>query len=332
MKPIAAIILMALALTGCATAAAEPAPQPVAAEPKHGTVVTLPSPWTEFATNGWEPRLDVMSPFYDRIRVDLSTAEIDDTGLALYRSLATGEIVDHPIVNAQYAESALLEWEHTGDQTWLDRAVRNATELVNLHVERDGAWWFQYNWDWTYFDRTLTAPWWSGMAQGEALTVFSRLAKIQPENPVWRQAADATFASFLQRPAGDGTPWATHIDTGHLWFEEYAGNQPPLNVLNGHVFAIFGLYEYYALTGDGTAAAYIDGGATTILDNMPLFRAEGGISYYCAQLNYCHSSNWQNGDYHPIHISQLRALARITGDSRFADWAALLEQDWQPGQ
>ncbi|WP_448003839.1 D-glucuronyl C5-epimerase family protein [Agromyces bauzanensis] len=314
-----------LSVTGCVTEPAAPAVEPpasVEATPRAGD-------WP-FATNGWEIDAEAMSPINDRIQIDLETAEVDDTGVAVYRDPSTGEPAEHPIVYAQYAIAALLEWEETGDDEWLEAVERNAQELVDVHVERDGAWWFQYDWNWTYYERTLTAPWWSGMAQGEALAVFSRLAVIRPENPFWREAADHTFASFLQRDTGDGKPWSTLIDGDHLWFEEYAGDQPPLLVMNGHVFAIYGLFEYFVLTGDETVAAYIDGGATTILESMPLFRAEGGVSYYCSQADYCRSPDWQNQSYHPIHISQLRTLGRITGDERFSQWASVLEQDWSP--
>ena len=37
-----------------------------------------------------------------------------------------------------------------------------------------------------------------------------------------------------------------------------------------------------------------------------------------------------NGTYHPIHIQQLRALNRITGDERFSAWADLLVSDQDP--
>lgn len=288
----------------------------------------MPSTTKASQSAGGPPQPDVLNPFYDRIQTDLASAEIDATGLALYRDI-TGEVAPHPIVNAQYAMSALLEWENSGDQIWLDRAIRNAQELIDTHVERDGAWWYQYDWDWTYLDRTLTAPWWSGMAQGEALTVFSRLAQIQPENAIWREAAARTFDSFLQRGSGNTEPWSTVIDNGYLWFEEYAGDQPPLLVMNGHVFAIFGLYEYWLLTADERAATYIDGGATAILNSMPLIRAEGEVSYYCSQREYCRRIEWQNPTYHPIHMQQLKALGRITGEQQFDQWAALLESDSQ---
>ena len=87
-------------------------------------------------------------------------------------------------------------------------------------------------------------------------------------------------------------------------------------MLNGHVFAMFGLYDYWHYTGNPEVARYFDGGATTVLERMmPLVRVPGGVSYYCVQAEYCQSPLWQNGNYHGIHYWQLDTLARITGDA-----------------
>jgi len=54
----------------------------------------------------------------------------------------------------------------------------------------------------------------------------------------------------------------------------------PDNVLNGFIFGLFGLYEYWMLTKDPEAKFYIDASLTTLQDKLPLFRNPGGISYY----------------------------------------------------
>ena len=129
------------------------------------------------------------------------------------------------------------DYQAKGDQIWLDRAVRHAERLAEIRTERDGAWWFPYLFPWTYYQRTMTVPWWSGMAQGQALSLFVRLYEETGDGR-WSVAADKTWQSFLQ-PRSAAEPWSTMVDGDSLWFEEYAGNQPPLLVLNGQIFAIF---------------------------------------------------------------------------------------------
>ncbi|WP_314147269.1 cell wall-binding repeat-containing protein [uncultured Leifsonia sp.] len=289
-------------------------------------------PLVGWATTGWTPNTTVPAPYSDRPPVDVNSPSIklDSTGLLIYNRVDTHTRADHPVAYAQYGISALLEYKRTGQKVWLDRAIRQADRLVAIRTESRGAWWYPYSFPWTYYSRTLTAPWWSGMAQGEALSLFVRLAETTGDAR-WNTAADKTFASFTV-PHSSTAPWASLVIDKHLYFEEYAGNQPPLLVLNGHVFALFGLYDYWKHTGSALALRYFDGGASTVLDRMmPLVRLEGGVSYYCVQYEYCQVPAWQNPTYHVIHSWQLDTLARLTGDDAFTTWADLLRSDWVPG-
>lgn len=293
---------------------------PVTSEPLEG-----------WSTSGWALASDIAAPYSDRPPVDVANSQfpLDSTGLLVYRVRGTGERADHPVAYAQYGISALLEYERTGDDVWLQRAVRHGERLTEFRVERDGAWWYPYGYTWTYYTRSLTPQWWSAMAQGQALSLFVRLAEATGEAR-WDGAADRTWASFSQ-PYSATQPWSSLVIDDHLYFEEYAGDQLPLLVLNGHIFAIFGLYDYWRHTGDTEAARYLDGGATSVLDRMmPLVRVQDGVSHYCVQAEYCHSPLWQHAGYHVIHSWQLDTLARITSDARFTQWAELLREDWVP--
>ena len=287
----------------------------------------MPAP--TWATSDWKFDPDAQVPYADRAPVDVydPAIEIDETGLRIYRTHA-GVRADHPVAYAQYGISALMAYQENGDQVWLDRALRHAERLSQIRTERAGAWWFPYTFPWTYYERTMLTPWWSGMAQGQALSLFVRLYE-QTGDERWRTAADGTWASFLQHRDG-ALPWQTMVEDGFLFFEEYAGNQPPLLVFNGHVFALFGLYDYWRLTRDETTRLYMDGAATTAIHIMPRIRVPGGVSYYCVQDPYCQSPLWQNTAYHVIHSWQLDTLARLTTDDRFSEWARLLRADWAP--
>ena len=292
-------------------------------------IVTGPlSGWT---TSGWTLPGTADLPYSDRPPVDVNSPSIkvDSTGLVIYIRPGTSTRADHPVAYAQYGISALLEYQQTGNKMWLDRAIRQGQQLIAMHTESNGSWWYPYTFPWTYYSRTLTAPWWSGMAQGEALSLFVRLAEATGDSR-WDNAANHTVTSFTV-PHSATSPWVSLAIDKHLYFEEYAGNQPPLLVLNGHIFAMFGLYDYWRHTGDATAARYLDGAATTVLERMlPAVRVEGGVSYYCVQADYCQSPLWQNQHYHPIISWQLDTLARITGDARFTTLAQLLGSDWAP--
>lgn len=283
-----------------------------------------------FATSGFTISTSVEAPYFDRAPVDVHDPAIvlDSTGLRVLNFGPGGTRTDHPVAYAQYGISALLEYQQTGEQLWLDRALRQAERLVQIHTDRGEAWYYPYLFNWSYGGETLRAPWWSAMAQGEALSLFVRLHE-ETGDGAWRIAADHTWNSLLQ-PRSAAEPWATTVlERDILWFEEYAGNLAPLRVLNGHIFATFGVYDYWKLTGNSTALDYLDGAASAVLEAMPMIRAPGGVSYYCWRPT-CRTTAWQYSLYHTIHSWQLDTLARLTGDVRFTEWADLLRADWSP--
>ncbi|GAA5167272.1 hypothetical protein GCM10011366_30710 [Ornithinimicrobium tianjinense] len=132
---------------------------------------------------------------------------VDSTGVRVFRADWEGDkIFDHPVAQAQYALSALESYRLTGEQQYLDVALKNAQRIVDRRHEIDGAWYFPYDFDFDLYRNgrgVLTAPWSSGMSSGQALSVFVRLHEVTGDQ-AWRDAADHTFAAFLQEPDGRG--------------------------------------------------------------------------------------------------------------------------------
>ena len=226
---------------------------------------------------------------------------------------------------ARYGRSLLNGYRVTKNPAYLDRAVVNASYLIDNAVLRRGALYLPYRFRYRLFGRRsdlMRAPWYSAMAQGTAVSLFVRLHAVTGEQR-WRTAAASTFATFLQRRRAK-SPWVTFVQRRngrrYLWFEEYAKN-PPTQALNGHIAALFGIYEYARATGSPAAVRIFDGGATTVRYQVRLFRALGGISYYSLRVRAQYRS------YHCIHIGQLKLLGRMTGDAWFAREARRFSTD-----
>jgi D-glucuronyl C5-epimerase C-terminus len=239
---------------------------------------------------------------------------VDANGVVRWRYEGRWEY--HPLVIARYGLDVLNGYRITQNPAYLDRARVNAKFLVDTAVPREGALYFPYRFNYPLFgDKSdlIRAPWYSAMAQGAALTLFVRLHAVTGEQR-WRMAADSTFATFLQPPR-TRRPWTVFVarryEHRYLWFEEYAKN-PPTQVLNGHIQALFGVYEYARATGSAAAMRVFDGGATTARYQVPRFRVPGEISYYSLRVRV------QYDDYHCVHVGQLKLLARMTGDFWFA--------------
>ena len=292
-------------------------------------------PLDDWATTGWPlPTTSRPSPTTTRSDVYDETIELDETGLRIYLRIdGAKERAHHPVAYAQYGLSAFIEYERTGDPSWLASAIRHGEALREMRIERDGAWWYPYDFKWTYYQRTLNAPWWSLMAQGEAISLYTRLAtETGDPDGRWREAADRTWESFRQEYASPG-PWGSLVIEDHLYFEAFASdNQAPLLVANTHVFAMFGLYDYWRLHGQSRSRP-VPSTAEPPPCSIASCRwcgSRASVMNYCVQAEYCQSPLWQNTHYHPIFVGQLATLAEITGDARFADWSALLASDWQP--
>jgi hypothetical protein len=232
---------------------------------------------------------------------------------------------NHPVAQAQYALANLNSYRLTGDRIYLDRATANAERLLDTRTEIAGGWYYPYAFDWSFYGDTICkAPWYSAMAEGQALSTFVRLYETTRDER-WRVAADATFESLAMEPVA-GSAFSSWVDSDHhLWLEEYP--QPDIvsseKVLNGHIFAIFGLVDYWNLTHDQRVHRLIDGAVTTVQDTMLTgFRQPAWSSFYSMR------HRQTNPSYHKIHVRQFLELFQLTHRARFVAAANTFRADY----
>jgi hypothetical protein len=141
----------------------------------------------------------------------------------------------------------------------------------------------------------------------------------------WKTAADQTFLS-LTLPPEAGTPWGAWVDgNNQLWLEEYpaSGTAVGERVLNGHIFATYGVYDYWRITGNPVAGEIFDGAASTVRRYLPTdFRNLRWASNYSIGCNDPHLK------YHVIHTEQNLKLYEMTQEPTFAMNAYLLRSDY----
>jgi hypothetical protein len=272
-------------------------------------------PGVDYRVSGYRPR-PVPANLLESPSISLNDPSrlIDKQGVALTRY--KGRMIYHPLTIAWYGSGLLTSYLKTRNPAYLDRVMANANFLVNTAISRNGALYFPYRFTYALFGNhadLIRAPWPSALAQGAALDLFVQLNEVTGDQH-WRTAADATFATFVQRRSAR-LPWIVFIPRWnhrhYLWFEEYPKN-PPVQPFNGHMYALVGVYRYALVTGSAAAAAVFDGGATTVRHHADRFRVRGEISYYSVRVHA------QYSHYHCAHIELLRLLARLTGDPWFA--------------
>lgn len=242
--------------------------------------------------------------------------------------LVAGRPYDHPVAQAQYGLHLVESYRLSRDVRYLDRAGRQAQRLVERRVVHAGGWFYPYRYLAGLHNgpEKYPPPWFSMMAQGQALSLFCRLVEVTGLAR-WRAAADATFASYFT-PAVAGQPWGVYVIDGRLWLEEYphprrvSGDR----TYNGHIFSALGLWDYWVLTSNDTARLLLWGALTTARDMSARVRHPGWRSQYCLR----HGAD--AGLYHDTHMRLHTQLHAITGDLSFASIADGFYRDFPPAQ
>ena len=186
----------------------------------------------------------------------------DEQGIPLRHYKEFG-IQYQPVGIAQYA---LGNWElylSTKQAQYREKFLRMADWFCkNLVIKGNfGVW--EYHFDYPRYH--LKAPWPSAMAQGEAISVLTRAYQLTQEKR-YLECAALALASF-EVPIKEGGIRYRDKD-GFIWYEEYSSLVESPHVLNGFIFALFGLYDFYKLTGSKEAGALFNDGIRTLQANL----------------------------------------------------------------
>jgi hypothetical protein len=148
---------------------------------------------------------------------------------------------------------------HAGDEigdratplsgTQLDEAAIRAAKWLVSKQRPDGTWAYAFDNPLAWAGTAVRAPWVSGMAQGQALSLLVRVWRITGDD-AYLDAGRKALASFSV-PVEEGG--VLRVWRGHPFYEEYPTTERPTLVLNGFLFALVGLHDYAAETGDAEA-------------------------------------------------------------------------------
>lgn len=180
----------------------------------------------------------------------------------------------------------------------------------NLELNRFGVRVWHHNFDWDYREK-LKAPWYSGLAQGQGISLLVRAYRATG-NGDYLDAAERAFTSFLLPVDQGGVQYLDH--EGDLWLEEYITSEPT-HILNGFMWSLWGVYDYYLATSDVQAHELFYRCAQTLVRNLDRYDL-GYWSLY--ELSRTRLKMVASPFYHRLHAVQLRVTSRLTGVSRLA--------------
>jgi hypothetical protein len=150
----------------------------------------------------------------------------------------------------------------------------------------------------------ISPPWSSAMAQGQAASVFVRAAM--------RNEAAADIAVRSIRPLVRRTRPLVAITSVGPVLEE-APTVLPSRILNGWIYALWGVWDTANALGLGDAAVLFEASASALRQTIEAYDT-GWWSRYSL---YANQSDLAKPFYHRLHVDQLEAMYRLTGWGEF---------------
>jgi hypothetical protein len=225
-----------------------------------------------------------------------------------------------PVTFTQLALGHYEFWLVNNGRRHLDRFLECADWLVEHHEpcpgKRDGwQYWFDHG------RLGIKAPFISAMGQGQGISVLVRAYDVTKHDKYLTTAQRALEPFAYEVTEGGVT---ARLADGSVYYEEYP-SQPYSHVLNGHIFALWGLYDYAIFRQDGHVRRMFEQGADTLRKFLPRYDV-GYWSRYCL---FPHPlPNVASPFYHDLHIHQLRALFALTEIGEFRDYADRWERQF----
>jgi heparosan-N-sulfate-glucuronate 5-epimerase len=220
----------------------------------------------------------------------------------------------NPIAIAQYGLGNYNLFLATRDADRQRKFLLAADWLVeNLQLNAFGLRVWSHNFDFEYRD-TLRAPWYSGLAQGQGISLLVRAARESPGSR-YLEAAHSAFEPLNRSVQEGGVLYLGQLPD--VWIEEYLVD-PPTHVLNGMIWAGWGVYDYALATGDARAQRLVEQVLDTLQRSLPRYDT-GFWSLYEQS-----GTRWRmiaSPFYHALHVVQLRVLHLLSGRQVFQDYA-----------
>ena len=228
----------------------------------------------------------------------------------------------HGSIGLQYNPIAIAQWglgnftlykQAAGDNPFRKFILASDWLCNHLQPNADHVSVWNHHFDWEYRS-LLRAPWYSGLAQGQGISLLVR-AYAETREETYLDAAKAAFQSFL-KGVGEGGVCVTDRN-GHIWLEEYIVS-PPTHILNGFIWALWGVHDYFLATGSTDANELFAAGVKTLRANLSRYDL-GFWSLY--EQSGTRLPMIASPFYHKLHITQLQVMHRLTGERIFQEFA-----------
>jgi len=213
----------------------------------------------------------------------------------------------NPFGVGQYAVKYYEKFKKTNNDKQKIHLLNCANWILENGVKNDDSVFLEYNFPWPQYN--LKKPWRSGMAQGQALKALGKAFEVSKENKYLNFAKLLLNAFYVEVKDGG----ITYKSSEGWWYEEFASKNGPISkVLNGMLFALLGIYDYYEITKDKKAKFLFEKGRAALIKELPKFDNKGFSDYDLLGNLSRH--------YHQVHIDLLDKIYSITKDEIFWEY------------
>ena len=235
---------------------------------------------------------------------------LDDDGVILLNYHGSLGLQYNPNAIAQQALGYYDKYLVNKKQEDKDAFLTQANYFLKHGREvRDGILLWEYNFPFEMRNH-LSAPWRSALAQGQALSVLIRAHQLTKDEQ-WAETAHKGYNAFRYM-SKDHEGGVLDNQNGFIWAEEYIVN-PPNHVLNGFIWALWGVREYAVYFRDDHAQNLWTECLKTLESNLENYDLGFWTSYdwpqgYNKNLPVMPASLY----YQRLHTVQMEAMYNLT--------------------
>ena len=268
-------------------------------------------------------RSDLLGPYYMPFanKADYN-GPFDAAGVPLLQYHGKIGLQYNPIAIAQYGLGQVNRYMEGGEEAHLLKLRHAANYLVEnfiLNERQVPVWMHQFDFEYT---EMLRKPWYSGLAQGQGISFLLRAYQLT-RNSTYLEGADKAFRSFRKTLPAGGVLYRD--EGGNTWIEEYITGKPT-HILNGFIWALWGVYDYTIYAGDASVKELYQQLLYTLAANLQRYDTGAWSRYDLSDLKMV---NLASLFYHRLHVVQLEVMFRLTGMEIFratgTRWQAYLD-------
>ena len=231
----------------------------------------------------------------------------DADGIPLY--LHKGKADYLPILICFFAGGHLELYRRYGKEENLSQFMKVVEWLVTRQ-DQDGLWL-------THFPMKkfgLHQPFPSAIVQGAAISCLVR-ASLLSHDDRYAESAVMALAPYRKDLHEGGV---ASYDGGQVFYEEYPA-EPYHHVLNGFIYALWGLLDLVRVHNNQEAKLLYEEGLKTLIDWLPRFDIGHWSLYHLSE----GTRNPATVNYHRLHIAQLDVMYSLTHADIFKKYGAL---------